>query len=216
MLAISKADTLNKEWNIKVYFITFYKFSITVIIPDGVTSIGNWAFRDCSNLKSVIISNSVTNIKEYAFRNCSSLESVTISDSVTSIEGWVFEGCKNLKSVTIPDSVTSVEWGAFVNYDFLKSLTIYGVEVDLQSLMYEYSVCEATEELDLIFQRNFDELEERNYLNEENHDAPDGIYIDDAYSIIAEMFKVHPKDEKIVAFINKNFEKIVFLKWFRK
>ena len=92
-----------------------YKGSDTsVTIPDTidgrkVTSIGGYAFRECTSLTSVTIPDSVTSIEQYAFRDCTSLTSVTIPDSVTTIGGSAFWGCKNLTSVTIPDSVTRIE-----------------------------------------------------------------------------------------------------------
>ena len=61
-------------------------------IPNGVTSIGNDAFWDCSGLTSVTIPNSVTSIGDYAFNLCSGLTSVTIPNSVTSIGDDAFEG----------------------------------------------------------------------------------------------------------------------------
>ena len=71
--------------------------SITsVIISDGVTSIGYGAFYDCSSLTSVTIPNSVTSIGYRAFEDCSSLTSVTIGNSVTSIGSSAFSGCNSL------------------------------------------------------------------------------------------------------------------------
>ena len=82
-------------------------------IPDNVTSIGSYAFYNCTGLKSVTIPDSVTSIGWSAFSGCTGLTSVTIPDSVTSI-GWsAFSGCTGLTSVTIPDSVTSIESYAF-------------------------------------------------------------------------------------------------------
>ncbi len=71
----------------------------TVIIEDGATSIGNYAFLYCSSLTSVTIPNSVTSIGGSAFYNCSSLASVTIGESVTSIGGFAFRGCSKLATV---------------------------------------------------------------------------------------------------------------------
>ena len=65
--------------------------------------------------KNVIIPNGVTSIGDDAFYLCTSLESVTIPDSVTSIGGSAFSGCTSLTSVTIPDSVTEIGGGAFYN-----------------------------------------------------------------------------------------------------
>ena len=78
-----------------------------------VTSIGGYAFYECSGLTSVTIPNSVTSIIGYAFRGCSGLTSVTIPNSVTSIGYDAFYGCSGLTSVTIPNSVTSIGDYAF-------------------------------------------------------------------------------------------------------
>ena len=89
-----------------------------------VTSIGKYAFQNCSGLTSVTIPNSVTSIGGRAFFGCDSLTSVTIPDSVTSIGEWAFYGCSGLTSVTIPNSVTSIGEYAFQNCSGLTSVTI--------------------------------------------------------------------------------------------
>ena len=68
-----------------------------------------------SRVKSVVIADGVTSIGEYAFFYCESLTSVTIPDSVTSIGKYAFFCCTSLTSVTIPDGVTSIGWRAFSN-----------------------------------------------------------------------------------------------------
>ena len=95
-----------------------------LVIPDGVTSIGSYAFRRCTGLTSVTIPDSVTSIGGYAFYNCTGLTSVTIGNSVTSIGGYAFSECIGLTSVTIPDSVTSIRGYAFEYCTGLKSVTI--------------------------------------------------------------------------------------------
>ena len=95
-----------------------------VVIEDGVTSIGDSAFYDCSSLTSITIPDSVTSIREYAFYNCSGLTSITIPDSVTSIGNSAFNTCSSLTSLTIPNSVTSIGEGAFYACSSLTSLTI--------------------------------------------------------------------------------------------
>ena len=82
-------------------------------IPNGVTSIGAYAFSGCTGLTSVTIPNSVTSIGGSAFYGCTGLTSVTIPDSVISIGGSAFYGCTGLTSVTIPDSVTNIGNNAF-------------------------------------------------------------------------------------------------------
>ncbi|MBR5342904.1 MAG: leucine-rich repeat protein [Oscillospiraceae bacterium] len=85
----------------------------TVLIGDGVTSIGDYAFMNCSYLSDVTIPDGVTSIGSEAFYYCLALTDVTIPDGVTSIGNSAFSNCKSLTSVTIPDSVTSLEGFAF-------------------------------------------------------------------------------------------------------
>ena len=96
----------------------------SVTIPDSVTSIGRGTFWGCKSLHSVIIPASVTSIGDKAFWNCESLQSVTIPDSVTSIGRGAFSGCSSLQSVTIPNSVTSIGDNAFYDCSSLQSITI--------------------------------------------------------------------------------------------
>ena len=94
-----------------------------VIIEDGVTNIGSYAFYECNNFTSISIPNSVTSIGENAFFGCSRLTSVTIGNSVTSIGKYAFSGC-GFTSITIPNSVTSIGKDAFSWCEKLTSITI--------------------------------------------------------------------------------------------
>ena len=95
-----------------------------LVIPNSVTSIGKYAFRNCSGLTSVTIPNSVSSIGDYAFGSCSGLTSVTIGNSVESIGDYAFENCSGLTLVTIPNSVTSIGEGVFFSCSALTSVTI--------------------------------------------------------------------------------------------
>ena len=96
-----------------------------LVIPGGVTSIGNYAFSGCSSLKSITIPNSVTSIGNSAFSACRSLESINIPESVTSIGNSAFSACSGLTSINIPSSVTSIGESTFYNCTSLTAVTSY-------------------------------------------------------------------------------------------
>ena len=85
----------------------------SLVIPDSVTNIGDYAFWGCSDLADIVIPDGVTSIGDYAFEGCESLRSVVIPDGVTSIGDGAFVGCTSLKSLVIPDGVTSIGAWAF-------------------------------------------------------------------------------------------------------
>ncbi len=94
------------------------------IIPNSVTSIGDWAFSYCYSLTSINIPNSVTAIGNGAFEGCIGLTSVDISNSVTSIGRYAFFNCEGLTSINIPNSVTAIGSNAFFWCTGLTSIVI--------------------------------------------------------------------------------------------
>lgn len=107
-------------------------------ISDNVTCIGDFAFSNCTKLTSVEISNSVTSIGSYAFNNCTGLVNVTIGNSVLSIGDFAFFACKKLKSVIIGNSVTSIGNYAFYNCYDLTYITLPNVVKSIGDHAFSY------------------------------------------------------------------------------
>lgn len=111
--AITNAETVEYRATLK-----------EAVIGDCVTSIGNYAFYDCSGLTSIEITSGVTSIGLLAFCNCSSLTNINIPNNVTNIGLEAFSNCSGLTSITIPDSVTNIGNSAFQNCSSLTSIEI--------------------------------------------------------------------------------------------
>ena len=95
-----------------------------VVVENGVTVIGEYAFESCTSLTSITIPESVTTIGHYAFSDCSSLSSITIPKSVATIGDYAFSYCSNLTSITIPEGVTAIGGSAFYRCSSLKDVSI--------------------------------------------------------------------------------------------
>ena len=113
---------------------------LVVIIKDGVTSIGNYAFFDCSALSYVSIPNSVTSIGANAFLGCTSLTAVDISDNVTSIGNSAFRDCTGLTSVTIGSGVKKIGNYAFSSGVNLSSINVnMNIPIEIDESVFEYT-----------------------------------------------------------------------------
>jgi hypothetical protein len=104
--AIPEFAFMNSSWQGKT--------SLTsIVFPENLTSIGQYALRYCSGLTSIVIPEGVTSIGGEAFRNCSNLTSISIPVSVSLIGSSAFENCTGLTSIFISEGVTSIGEGAF-------------------------------------------------------------------------------------------------------
>ncbi len=95
-----------------------------LVIPDGVTSIGYYAFTGCSGLTSLTIPNGITVIGNYVFDGCSGLTSLTIPDGVLDLGSSTFRGCSGLTSLTLGNSVQAISSWAFDGCTGLTTITI--------------------------------------------------------------------------------------------
>ena len=127
---------------------TGYQSSIeNVIIEEGITNIGGYAFSGCSSLIKINIPDSVISIGGSAFEDCSSLENINIPNSVTSIDWYAFSGCSSLVSITIPDSITSIEESTFENCSSLTSISIPNSVTNI--LDYAFEGCSSLENINI-------------------------------------------------------------------
>ena len=110
------------------------------IIPNSVTSIGDYAFSECSGLTSIDIPNSVTSISWGTFSDCSGLTSINIPNSVISIGNYAFLDCSGLTSIDIPNSVTSIGDGAFSACSGLTNVNIPNSVTTIGSYAFHYCI----------------------------------------------------------------------------
>ena len=97
---------------------------VSVEIMDCVTSIGVYAFLNCSGLTSCTIGSGVTSIGDAAFYQCSGLTSIDIPSGVISIDNYAFDYCTGLSSVVIGSGVTKIGSSAFRDCSGLTEVTI--------------------------------------------------------------------------------------------
>lgn len=95
-----------------------------ITIPDTVTTVGKYAFSICKRISRIDIPAGVTSIGEYAFRFCLSLEQIIIPEGVTALEESVFEDCLKVKHISVPEGVTSIGYRTFAYCDGLVSMTL--------------------------------------------------------------------------------------------
>ena len=122
---------------------------LSLVIPDGTTKIGDFAFNGCWGLTSVTIPSSVTSIGSNAFQDCRDLTgTLTIPSSVTSIGNSAFSNCSGLTgTLTIPSSVTSIGDGTFSGCSGLTSLSLPNTLTSIGA--YAFSRCSGLTSLTL-------------------------------------------------------------------
>lgn len=97
-----------------------------IVFNDDLTSIGEYAFYNCTTLESITMPKTITTIGESSFSGCLNLANISIPDNVVSIDANAFYDCDSLDAMDIPDSVSSIGDSAFANCDKLKSVSIGG------------------------------------------------------------------------------------------
>ena len=154
-------------------------------IPDGITSIGEWAFEHCSNLTSITIPDGVKEIDDYAFCECDNLTEITLPDGVTDLNRSAFSNCDNLFSIIIPDSVRYIGEHAFEDCNRLAHIYYAGTESQWDAVNKRFSYIPKTTTIHYnssgpageiaLSAENFPDDNFRDYLRETFDTDGDGI-----------------------------------------
>ena len=102
-----------------------YNTNLTSIkIPNTVTSIGKRAFQGCTNLTSIEIPDTVTYIGDYCFSDCNRLQKIKLSKKIQTINQRLLQGCSSLTEIEIPEGVKSIGYAAFSSCNKLTTITL--------------------------------------------------------------------------------------------
>ena len=95
-----------------------------IVFAEGVTSIGNYAFSNCTSLTTINFAEGLTSIGYNAFSGCSALKTLRLPDTLTTIYGYAFSNCTALSEVYLGKSTTTIEVAAFANCSKLTTITL--------------------------------------------------------------------------------------------
>ena len=101
-----------------------------IVVPQGVTAVGEGAFSNTKNILGVLLPKTVTEIRDNAFKSCDGLQVINIPEGVTEIGDSAFHSCKSLIGVLVPHSVTKIGKQAFANCGYLEIIYYVGTEAD--------------------------------------------------------------------------------------
>lgn len=119
-----------------------------IVLPsNGITSIGQLAFKGCTALSSISIPDNVNTIGINAFENCTALTTVHLPESLKTIPYYGFSGCSLLANINIPSTITSVDYAAFYN---CAKLTTVALPSTVQTIAgYAFAGCSLLSDITL-------------------------------------------------------------------
>lgn len=94
----------------------------TVILPESLSAIGDFAFKGCISLEHVDFPSTLKSIGQHSFENCTSLQSIVFPSSLIHVGMDAFNSCSSLEEITIPSSVISIGYCAFASCYNLKTV----------------------------------------------------------------------------------------------
>ena len=133
-----------------------------VSLPASLTSIGKYAFGNCSSLQQVNFPENLTSIGESAFASCSSLQQVNFSENLTAIGKSAFEGCSALQQVNFPENLTAIGIRAFQYCSDLKQVDLSTCTALTKIGERNFSMCSKLEKV--VFPKNLTKIEEEAFF----------------------------------------------------
>ena len=103
---------------------SFFNDVNKIVIDNGITEIGDWAFSDLKNLSEIQFGNTLQTIGERAFYNCSSITYISLPEGIQTIEDGAFNSCTSMVRVDLPESLTSIGNSSFMNLPQLSAVVI--------------------------------------------------------------------------------------------
>lgn len=96
----------------------------SIVIPEGVTTIGEYAFKNSTSLDNVVLPSTLTKIEDSAFFGCTSLSAIEIPEGIYTIWAYTFKNCTSLAEVSLPDTLIKIDEAAFYGCSALTEMVI--------------------------------------------------------------------------------------------
>jgi hypothetical protein len=105
-----------------------------ITIEEGIITIGDFAFHDCTALVRVNLPKTLAFVCSWAFRGCKSLTTVELGDNIRSLQYGAFYECAALTSITLPKSIDKLDYYTFEGCKNLKTITFKGTKAEWQAI----------------------------------------------------------------------------------
>lgn len=181
----------------------------SLVLPDSLISIAEYAFSGCYSLSSVTFGNNITNIGPSAFEGCEALKSIVIPDSVTSIGDSAFDACHNLTSVTFGNNITNIGYLAFYRCESLTDVYYAGTKEEWNAITIDSSN-ECLTSATLHYESNG---EEKNTLSLFKADASLSLAGNAAASVIKLTDSAISLEYKEAYYLGKELKPVVYLQY---
>jgi hypothetical protein len=103
-------------------FMALLQGVLSLVLPNGIISIGKFAFSDCSSLQKIVLPATLAAIGDYAFDGCGNLQEIVLPDTLAAIGERAFNGCGSLLDIVLPATLTTIGHSAFQGCNSLQNI----------------------------------------------------------------------------------------------